>query len=62
MAKNYRERFLLDQQAIYQVLQMYSKKDFLEYFQDVDVSSLTHRQLVDLFCTCIKHDSFKMAF
>lgn len=41
---------------------MYSKKDFMDYFLDVNVDALTHRQLVDLFQTCIKHDSFKLAF
>ena len=41
---------------------MYSKKDYMDYFLNIeDLSSLTHNQIIELFQTCIKYDSFKLA-
>jgi len=40
---------------------MYSNKDYIENFLKVDVTSLSKEQLVELFVTCIRHDSFKIA-
>ena len=31
-AKNYRERFLIDKEAIFDVLKMYATKDYLQHF------------------------------
>jgi len=44
VAMNYRERFIIDQEATYQVLQMYSKMDYLQHFLNVDIDRLAHRK------------------
>jgi len=49
VAMNYRERFLIDQEAIFQVLQMYSKMDYLEHFLKVDIKALCQAQIQQLF-------------
>ena len=51
---------MVDSKSIYQVLQMYSKKDFMDFFMKVSVEALSQKQIVELFVTCIKFDSFKM--
>jgi len=61
VALNYRERFLVEPIAIYQVLQMYSKKDYLEQFLEVDLSGLQQQQFIELFLICWRYDAFKVA-
>ena len=40
---------------------MYSKKDYMDYFLEMkDIQSLTHKQIIHLFQTCIKYDAFKL--
>ena len=40
---------------------MYSKKDYMNYFLKMkDIESLNYQQIMDLFLTCIRHDSFKL--
>jgi len=40
---------------------MYSKKDYMDYFLNMDdLEQLTMQQIVQLFITCIRNDSFKM--
>jgi len=62
VAQNYRERFLeKNKEAIYEVLLMYSKKDYMDYFLEMkDVDKLNTKQIVNLFVTCIKSDAFKL--
>mmetsp|Transcript_41398 Transcript_41398/g.63106 ORF Transcript_41398/g.63106 Transcript_41398/m.63106 type:complete len:286 (+) Transcript_41398:1249-2106(+) len=63
VAQNYRERFLVTPTAIYQVLSMYSKKDYMDNFLEMkDIRQLTKAQIIDLFSTCIRHDAFKLGF
>jgi len=40
---------------------MYSKKDYLSHLLKVDVSHLSHYQIVDLFEICWRYDSQKVA-
>mmetsp|Transcript_4753 Transcript_4753/g.7172 ORF Transcript_4753/g.7172 Transcript_4753/m.7172 type:complete len:121 (+) Transcript_4753:1403-1765(+) len=60
-ATNFRERFLDSGEAIFEVLKMYSKKDFIELFLQQDTSEISHQQMIELFEICIKFDSFKIA-
>jgi len=63
VAQNYRERFLVTPTAIYQVLSMYSKKDYMDNFLEMDdINKLTKAQIIDLFTVCIRHDSFKLGY
>lgn len=60
VAQNFRERFLVDKDEIYQVLEMYCKKDYVHHFLAVNFDGITHKQMIELFCICIKNDSHKI--
>mmetsp|Transcript_41399 Transcript_41399/g.63111 ORF Transcript_41399/g.63111 Transcript_41399/m.63111 type:complete len:329 (+) Transcript_41399:1432-2418(+) len=61
--ENYQERFLVTPTAIYQVLSMYSKKDYMDNFLRMDdIHKLSKAQIIDLFTICIRHDAFKLGF
>jgi len=40
---------------------MYCKEDYDEQFMQTKKDEITHKQFVDLFITCLKNDSFKIA-
>mmetsp|Transcript_41392 Transcript_41392/g.63095 ORF Transcript_41392/g.63095 Transcript_41392/m.63095 type:complete len:133 (-) Transcript_41392:47-445(-) len=40
---------------------MYSKKDYLEQFLEVDLSGLQQQQFIELFLICWRYDAFKVA-
>jgi hypothetical protein len=61
VAQNYRERFLVTAEDIYIVFDMYCKEDYDEQFMLTKKDEITHKQFVDLFITCLKNDSFKIA-
>ena len=61
IAQNYRDRFLIDKEAIYSVLKMYSKKDFIALYLEVDTDELTLKEAEELFGICVRYDSFKIA-
>jgi len=61
VAQNYRERFLVTAEDIYIVFDMYCKEDYDEQFINTKKDEITHKQFVDLFITCLKNDSFKIA-
>jgi len=60
-SKNFRQRFITSNEDIFLVLKMYSEKDYLDYFLNADVDEMNHKQLIELFMTCIQADSFKIA-
>ena len=43
VAKNYRERFLVDKEEIYMVLEMYCKKDYVRHFLKVNFEGIEHK-------------------
>lgn len=61
VALNYRERFLVSAEDIYIVFDMYCKEDYDEQFIKTKKHEITHKQFVDLFVTCLKNDSMKIA-
>lgn len=60
VAQNYRERFLTNAEEIYLVLEMYCKQDFVNHFLKVNLDEIEHKQFVELFCICLRHDAFKI--
>ena len=46
---------------IYIVFDMYAKEDYVEQFIATKKSEITKKQFVDLYVTCLKNDSFKIA-
>jgi len=60
VAKNYRERFLISEEQIKLVLEMYSKNDYVNNFLNIQYP-ISHQDYVDLFCICLRSDSFKIA-
>jgi hypothetical protein len=61
VAQNYRERFLSTAEEIYLVLEMYCKNDYVSHFLKINFEEISHKQFVELFCICLKSDSFKIA-
>ena len=61
MAQNYRERFLSSSKELNLVLEMYCKNDYIAHFLNINLDEISHKQLIDLFCICVRHDSFKIA-
>mmetsp|Transcript_12391 Transcript_12391/g.19326 ORF Transcript_12391/g.19326 Transcript_12391/m.19326 type:complete len:103 (+) Transcript_12391:2986-3294(+) len=61
VARNYREKFLVTAEDIYNVFEMYCKEDYDEQFLGTKKDNITHKQFVDLFIICLKNDSFKIA-
>jgi hypothetical protein len=61
VAQNYRERFLVEKEEIYLVLEMYCKQDYVKHFLKVNFSDILHQEFIELFCICIRYDSFKIA-
>jgi len=61
MAKNFRERFLVEPTQIFQVLTMYTKNDFLEHFLSIDLNTLTGAQQADLLILALREDSYMIA-
>jgi hypothetical protein len=59
VAQNFRERFLVDKEEIFLVLEMYCKKDYVKHFLAVNFDGITHKQFIDLFNICIRNDSIK---
>ena len=43
------------------VLEMYCRNDYIAHFLNINLDDISHHQIIDLFCVCIKHDSFKIA-
>lgn len=41
---------------------MYCKEDYDQQFIQTNKSEITKKQFVELFITCLKNDSFKIAF
>jgi len=60
VAKNYRERFLIKEEQIKLVLEMYSKNDYVTNFLNIKYP-ISHSYFVELFCICLRSDSFKIA-
>lgn len=58
---NYRERFLVEKEEIYLVLEMYCKQDYVNHFLKVHFNEVEHHQFIELFSICIKNDSLKIA-
>lgn len=61
VAQNYRERFLVEKEEIYLVLEMYCKQDYVKHFLKVNFADILHNEFIELFCICIRYDSFKIA-
>lgn len=61
VAQNYREKFLVTAEDIYIVFDMYCKEDYDDQFLRTKKNEITHKQFVDLFITCLKNDSFRIA-
>ena len=61
VARNYREKFLISAEDIYNVFEMYCKEDYDEQFLGTKKDNITHKQFVDLFVIALKNDSFKIA-
>lgn len=61
VTNNFRKRFLVDNESVYQVMEMYCKNDHLKQFLGTDLSLLKEKQFSDLFKICLKNDSFKIA-
>ena len=61
VARNYREKFLVTAEDIYNVFEMYCKEDYDEQFISTKKQNITHKQFVDLFIISLKNDSFKIA-
>mmetsp|Transcript_12402 Transcript_12402/g.19367 ORF Transcript_12402/g.19367 Transcript_12402/m.19367 type:complete len:205 (+) Transcript_12402:4009-4623(+) len=61
IAKNYREKFLVAAEDIFNVFEMYCKEDYEDEFSKTEKGEITHKQFVDLFSICLKNDSFKIA-
>ena len=60
VAQNYRERFLTTFSQIILILEMYAKNDYVENFLNITYP-ISHQQYIDLFCLCLRSDSFKIA-
>lgn len=58
---NYRERFLVSPDDIYNVFQMYCKEDFDKQFIATKKDDISHEQFKELFITCLRNDSFNIA-
>jgi len=43
VAQNYRERFVTTEQEVLQVLEMYCKQDYHEYFNVTDKANISHK-------------------
>jgi len=61
VSRNYRERFLVEKDEIYMVMEMYCKRDYVKHFLKVNYEGIEHKQFVELFCICIRNDAFKIA-
>jgi len=61
VARNYREKFLVSAEDIYNVFEMYCKEDYDEQFLGTKKDNITHKQFVDLFIISLRNDSFKIA-
>lgn len=62
VAQNYRERFLVSSEDVFLVLQMYAQNDYVSHFLRVNTEEIQHEQFMQLFQTCLRNDSFKIAF
>lgn len=51
----------MDKDEIYQVLEMYCKKDYVNHFLAVNFDGITHKQFIELYCICIRQDSHKIS-
>jgi len=51
----------VDKDEIYQVLEMYCKKDYVNHFLAVNFDGITHKQFIELYCICIRQDSHKIS-
>lgn len=47
-------------EGIYLVLMMYCQNDYVNHFLKIDTDNITQEQMVELFCICLKNDSFKI--
>lgn len=61
VAQNFRERFIVSKEDIYNVFEMYCKEDYVQQFEKTKKDLITHEQFVDLFIICVKNDSFRVA-
>lgn len=59
-ALNFRSRFMTSKEQIFQVLEMYCKKDYFTEFINSRVEIMSKAQHTQLFTTCVSHDSFKI--
>lgn len=61
VAQNFRERFIVTKEDIYNVFEMYCKEDYVTQFEGTIKEMITHQQFLELFVICLKNDSFKVA-
>jgi len=61
VAQNYRERFLSSSKELNTVLEMYCRNDFVAHFQNINLEEISHKQIIDMFCVCVRNDAFKIA-
>mmetsp|Transcript_20868 Transcript_20868/g.32209 ORF Transcript_20868/g.32209 Transcript_20868/m.32209 type:complete len:167 (+) Transcript_20868:1327-1827(+) len=41
---------------------MYCRNDYVSHFQNINLEEISHKQMVELFCICIKNDALKIGF
>lgn len=61
VAINYRERFLVTEEEIKLVLEMYAKMDYVDYFLVINLDSIKRSDFINLFIKAIENDAMKVA-